>query len=90
MVATGLEVEEASPVREKNGFALFDIDPEAATVRLFEWRRGEPEEEIDRGMPITRTSSDGPDGPPGSKPGRLRSAGTLLPQSRSYECPGSK
>ena len=43
----GLEVEDVAPVREKNGFALFDIDPEAVTVRLFEWRRGEPEDAID-------------------------------------------
>ena len=51
LIATGLEVDEVAPVREKNGFALFDIDPEEVTVRLFEWRRGEAEDEIDRLMP---------------------------------------
>ena len=43
----GLALEDVAPVREKNGFALFDIAPDAVTVRLFEWRRGEPEEAID-------------------------------------------
>ena len=51
MIATGLEVQEVAQVQEKNGFALFDIDPQQVTVRLFEWRRGEPEVEIDRLMP---------------------------------------
>ena len=47
----GLEVEDVAAVREKNGFALFDIDPDAVTVRLFEWRRGEPETAIDALQP---------------------------------------
>ena len=47
LVATGLEVEDVAGVREKNGFALLDIDPGSVTVRLFEWRRGEPEDAID-------------------------------------------
>ena len=47
LVATGLEVEDVASVREKNGFALLDVDPESVTVRLFDWRRGEPEDAID-------------------------------------------
>ena len=47
LIATGLDVDDVTTVREKNGFALFDIDPEAVTVRLFEWRRGEPVSAID-------------------------------------------
>lgn len=47
LIASGLEVEEVAPVQEKNGFALFDINPVEATVRLFQWRRGEPESAID-------------------------------------------
>ena len=47
MTPTGLEVEDIAAVREKNGFALFDIEPDAVTVRLFEWRRGEAEAAID-------------------------------------------
>lgn len=43
----GLGLEDIAAAREKNGFALFDIAPDAVTVRLFEWRRGEPEEAID-------------------------------------------
>lgn len=43
----GLVLEDIAAVREKNGFALFDIAPDAVTVRLFEWRRGEPEDAID-------------------------------------------
>ena len=40
-------MDELAGVREKNGFTLLDIDPESVTVRLFEWRRGEPEAAID-------------------------------------------
>ena len=43
----GIEIEDLASVREKNGFALFDIEPDAVTVRLFQWRRGEPEDAID-------------------------------------------
>ncbi len=43
----GVVHEDIAAVREKNGFALFDIAPDAVTVRLFEWRRGEPEHAID-------------------------------------------
>lgn len=51
LTATGLTVEAVAPVREKNGFALFDIERDAVTMRLFEWRRGEPEEAIDQLAP---------------------------------------
>ena len=47
LIATGLEVDELADVREKNGFTLLDIDAGSVTVRLFEWRRGEPENAID-------------------------------------------
>ena len=47
LIATGLEVDELAGVREKNGFTLLDIDAGSVTVRLFEWRRGEPEAAID-------------------------------------------
>ena len=47
LIATGMEAEDVASVREKNGFALLDIDPGSVTVRLFEWRRGEPEDAID-------------------------------------------
>lgn len=49
--ATGLQMEPIAAVREKNGFALFDIEREAVTVRLFQWRRGQPEEAIDSLQP---------------------------------------
>ena len=51
LTATGLTVEAIASVREKNGFAIFDIERDAVTVRLFEWRRGEPETAIDRLTP---------------------------------------
>ena len=51
LTATGLTVEAIASVREKNGFAIFDIERDAVTVRLFEWRRGEPEAAIDRLTP---------------------------------------
>ena len=47
LIATGLEVDELAGVREKNGFTLLDIDAGSVTVRLFEWRRDEPEAAID-------------------------------------------
>ena len=47
LIATGLEVDELAGVREKNGFTLLDIDTGSVTVRLFEWRRDEPEAAID-------------------------------------------
>ena len=52
----GLEAEDIAAVREKNGFALFDIEPDAVTVRLFEWRRGEPEAAIDSLEPYHTTT----------------------------------
>ena len=48
LTATGLGVEAIAPVQEKNGFALFDIERDAVTARLFAWRRGEPEAAIDQ------------------------------------------
>ena len=34
-------------VTEKNGFTLIDLTQQEMTVRLFRWRRGEPESAID-------------------------------------------
>ena len=56
VTATGLEVEDAAAVREKNGFTLLDITSDAVTVRLFEWRRGEPEAAIDTLEPYHATT----------------------------------
>ena len=56
VTATGLEVEDAAAVREKNGFTLLDITSDAVTVRLFEWRRGEPEAAIDTLEPYHTTT----------------------------------
>ena len=34
-------------VREKNGFTLVDMTEREITVRLFQWRRDQPERDID-------------------------------------------
>ncbi len=46
-IASGVQVETRAAVTERNGFTLVDLTPEAMTVRLFRWRRGEPEAAID-------------------------------------------
>jgi hypothetical protein len=47
LVATNLDTVSHSEVIEKNGFTLIDATPNEMTVRLFNWRRGEPEAAID-------------------------------------------
>lgn len=45
--AIGLRHEGHGEVFEKNGFTLLDIEPDTITVRLFAWKTGEPEGNID-------------------------------------------
>ncbi len=47
LIATNLAVASLADVDEKNGFALIDLSQNESTVRLFRWRRGEPEQAID-------------------------------------------
>ncbi|MDH3439695.1 MAG: hypothetical protein OEM63_03000 [Gammaproteobacteria bacterium] len=45
--AIGLRHEDHGEVFEKNGFTVLDIEPDVITVRLFAWKTGEPEGNID-------------------------------------------
>ena len=50
--AIGVDLEELTSVREKNGFTVLDIDQNTVEVKLFEWKRGQPEQEIDHLNPF--------------------------------------
>ena len=47
LIASDLEVNSLAEVEEKNGFALIDMTQKEITVRLFRWRRGESDENIE-------------------------------------------
>ena len=47
LIASNLTVASLADVEEKNGFMLIDMSQHEITVRLFRWRRGEPEQAID-------------------------------------------
>lgn len=46
-IASHLQVRSEAGMTEKNGFTIIDVTPGEMTVRLFRWRRGEPESAID-------------------------------------------
>jgi hypothetical protein len=47
LIASNLDVDSLAEVEEKNGFTLVDLSQAEMTVRLFKWRRHEPESAID-------------------------------------------
>ena len=47
LVASNLDVSSLAGVEEKNGFTIVDMSQQEITVRMFRWRRGEPERAID-------------------------------------------
>lgn len=47
LIASNLAVASLADVEEKNGFTLIDLTQDEITVRLFRWRRDEPELAID-------------------------------------------
>ncbi|SVD70865.1 uncharacterized protein METZ01_LOCUS423719, partial [marine metagenome] len=46
-----LVVDSQVDVEEKNGFTLIDMSQSEIRVRMFKWRRGEPESAIDTLVP---------------------------------------
>jgi hypothetical protein len=47
LIASNLAAASLADVEEKNGFTLVDLSQNEVTVRLFRWRRDEPEQRID-------------------------------------------
>lgn len=54
LVATGLEVKETLAPLENNGFTLVDFTPEKIEFRMYKWKVGRPEAEIDTLQPFHR------------------------------------
>ncbi len=52
--ATGIDVRETLAPLEHNGFTLIDFGPEKIDFRMFRWKMGRPEDEIDRLEPFHR------------------------------------
>jgi len=57
----GLEVEEALPALEDNGFTIADFAPDRITLRYFNWKLGRPESALDTLEPfrVTELSRSG-------------------------------
>jgi hypothetical protein len=54
LVATGLEVKETLPPLENNGFTLIDFTRDEMEFRMYGWKLGQAEDEIERLAPIHR------------------------------------
>ena len=52
MVPTGLEVKETLAPLENNGFTLVDFTPEKIAFRMYQWKVGRPDSEIDSLQPF--------------------------------------